>query len=403
MTAIANHLIQSTFFASLAGLLTLAFRKNRAQIRYALWLSASVKFLIPFSLLIAAGSHFGARTTVVIAAPALSSLNEQLAEPVTTSIPLAESANRLPAALAAVWIIGFALVVTNWCRRWRNLRAAIRGAGAFALPNIEALTSPAFPEPGVYGIFKPILLLPTGITDQLTPAQLKSILDHELCHIRRRDNLATAIHMAVEAIFWFHPLVWWLGARLMEERERACDEEVLRHGNKPQTYAESHPQNLRTLPGIPAALRLRNHRRQSQTTRRDNHGESHRTPAQPRQSNSAGSGSDGNSRCPHRNRRPQRPHTHRGIARAPRYPTRTCERTEIQICVHQTLPTILAAYRNRFHQFTARHLELQLRAPHYLHQDRLRRNRQPLHLRRPNMGFYGPLLSDQRNGNRNSD
>ena len=57
--------------------------------------------------------------------------------------------------------------------------------------------------------------------------------------MRRRDNLAAAIHMVVEAIFWFHPLIWWLGARLMEERERACDEEVLRLGNPPRVYAES--------------------------------------------------------------------------------------------------------------------------------------------------------------------
>jgi uncharacterized protein (TIGR03435 family) len=45
--------------------------------------------------------------------------------------------------------------------------------------------------------------------------------------------------MAVEAIFWFHPLVWWLGARLTEEREHACDEEVVRMGGEPQVYAES--------------------------------------------------------------------------------------------------------------------------------------------------------------------
>ena len=56
--------------------------------------------------------------------------------------------------------------------------------------------------------------------------------------MRRRDNLAAAIHMLVEAIFWFHPLVWWLGARLVEERERACDEEVLKSGREPQVYAE---------------------------------------------------------------------------------------------------------------------------------------------------------------------
>jgi uncharacterized protein (TIGR03435 family) len=44
--------------------------------------------------------------------------------------------------------------------------------------------------------------------------------------------------MILEAVFWFHPLVWWIGARLVEERERACDEEVLRQGLEPLAYAE---------------------------------------------------------------------------------------------------------------------------------------------------------------------
>ena len=64
------------------------------------------------------------------------------------------------------------------------------------------------------------------------------MIAHELCHVRRRDNLTAAIHMVVEAVFWFHPLVWWIGARLLEERERACDEEVLRQLGDPKTYAE---------------------------------------------------------------------------------------------------------------------------------------------------------------------
>lgn len=45
--------------------------------------------------------------------------------------------------------------------------------------------------------------------------------------------------MLVEAVFWFHPLVWWISARLTEERERACDERVLELGSEPQVYAES--------------------------------------------------------------------------------------------------------------------------------------------------------------------
>ena len=87
------------------------------------------------------------------------------------------------------------------------------------------------------GWWRPILLLPEGIVECLTPPQLEAVLAHELCHVRRRDNLFASLHMMVEAVFWFHPLVWWIGARLVEERERACDEGVLSLGGEPRIYA----------------------------------------------------------------------------------------------------------------------------------------------------------------------
>jgi uncharacterized protein (TIGR03435 family) len=84
-----------------------------------------------------------------------------------------------------------------------------------------------------------LLLLPQGIAERLSPSEMNAILAHELCHVRRRDNLLALIHMIVEAIFWFHPLVWWIGARLIEERECACDEDVVSRGNAPDLYAEA--------------------------------------------------------------------------------------------------------------------------------------------------------------------
>jgi uncharacterized protein (TIGR03435 family) len=57
--------------------------------------------------------------------------------------------------------------------------------------------------------------------------------------VRRHDNLIIALHNIVEAIFWFHPLVWWIRARLIEEQESACDQEVLRSGVNPLVYAEA--------------------------------------------------------------------------------------------------------------------------------------------------------------------
>src|SRR5262249_25937903 len=69
--------------------------------------------------------------------------------------------------------------------------------------------------------------------------QFDTAIAHELCHVRRRDNLLAAIHMLVEAVFWFHPLVWWIGKRLVEERELACDEAVMAQGGSPRDYADA--------------------------------------------------------------------------------------------------------------------------------------------------------------------
>src|SRR4029453_2436893 len=53
-----------------------------------------------------------------------------------------------------------------------------------------------------------------------------------------RDNLTAEMHMLVEAIFWFHPLVWWIGARLVATREQACDEQVVAETAEPIVYAQ---------------------------------------------------------------------------------------------------------------------------------------------------------------------
>jgi uncharacterized protein (TIGR03435 family) len=80
--------------------------------------------------------------------------------------------------------------------------------------------------------------LPDGIFDRLTESQLSAVIEHELCHVRHRDNLVASIQMFVETVFWFHPLVWWIGKRMIAERELGCDEEVLRRGNVRVSYAE---------------------------------------------------------------------------------------------------------------------------------------------------------------------
>lgn len=126
----------------------------------------------------------------------------------------------------------------SWWLRWRRIRVAVRAGSPLQLGiPIKAISSPTLLEPGFFGVFRPVLLLPEGIFERLTPAQLRGVIAHELCHVQHRDNLIAAIHMFVETAFWFHPLVWWIGRRMVEEREQACDEEVLRLGSEPRVYA----------------------------------------------------------------------------------------------------------------------------------------------------------------------
>src|SRR5215469_358874 len=106
------------------------------------------------------------------------------------------SASEVVPIMIAVWTIGCGALVFSWWLRWRRIRAAVRaGSPAPLVIGVPVLSSASIIEPGVFGVFRPVLLLPNGIADQLAPAELQAILTHELCHVRRRDNLTTVIHM----------------------------------------------------------------------------------------------------------------------------------------------------------------------------------------------------------------
>lgn len=246
--SLVNHLWQSTAVAAIAWLLVLALRKNHASLRYWVWMSASVKFLVPFSLLIAAGQRIGSLFASPVAVkPSLVGLVQQIEQPfpqaefVAAASPAAVThrAEWLPIVLLIVWLCGTLLVASRWIRSWLLVRAVLQNASPLEIPgNVPAFSTDARIEPGVFGVIRPVLLLPQNILNRLSGAQLDAIVAHETCHVRRRDNLTFAIHMIVEALFWFHPAVWWIGARLIEERECACDEAVVQTRDMAETYAE---------------------------------------------------------------------------------------------------------------------------------------------------------------------
>ena len=249
-SSLVQHLWQSTLFAGGVWLLTVFLRHNRAALRYRLWMVCSIKFLIPLSILVGLGSHAGlphfARSVKLAIPPQFPLvLHQAEARAAQRDGGFGQPAkpnwgDRISGILFGVWLCGFLTQAGLWFSQWLRLRTVLRGGRRIRMPEVRipVVAVDARLEPGVFGIREPVLLLPEGVLQSLTPAQLQGIVAHELCHVERRDNLTAAIHLAIETAFWFYPPLRWIRARLLEERERACDEEVLRVSGEPAVYAE---------------------------------------------------------------------------------------------------------------------------------------------------------------------
>ena len=244
IAALANHLWQSTVFLAAVAAACLLLRHHSPRLRYWMWLAASLKFLIPFSVLVSLGAVFERppESLPAIQARTVAQVSYAFATAPASMVGAdAQTATAAwPTILLCLWAAGFVGVAAYRLRQWRSL-LAVRRRGqrvpfAFPVPAVEADT---LIEPGIFGIVRPVLLLPAGLRGELTGEQLAVLVEHELCHLRYRDNVTAAMHMTVEALFWFYPPVWWIGAKLVAERERACDQSVLARGGSAEVYAAS--------------------------------------------------------------------------------------------------------------------------------------------------------------------
>jgi hypothetical protein len=101
---------------------------------------------------------------------------------------------------------------------------------------IRLLRSEGASMPMVCGILRPVVLLPAN-AEEWSEERQRMVLLHELAHVARRDCLIQMLAQAVCAFYWFNPLVWHTARRLRIEREKACDDYVVRIGAKPSEYA----------------------------------------------------------------------------------------------------------------------------------------------------------------------
>jgi beta-lactamase regulating signal transducer with metallopeptidase domain len=132
------------------------------------------------------------------------------------SAQLARAAAPAPAA--------WQLEVNALCERLRIPREVRLGI-------IDRDTSPL-----ATGLFRAAILLPRTAA-AWTPDRRRAVILHELAHVKRRDCRVLLVTQAACALYWFHPMVWLAASQLRRERERACDDEVLRCGAQASSYA----------------------------------------------------------------------------------------------------------------------------------------------------------------------
>jgi len=106
---------------------------------------------------------------------------------------------------------------------WQRILDRLKARISVSRP-VRLLVSGRIDAPAAIGWLRPIVLVPVGALAGLPAAQMEALLLHELAHIRRHDYLVHILQSAVEAVFFYHPAVWWISGHMRAERELCCDD-----------------------------------------------------------------------------------------------------------------------------------------------------------------------------------
>ena len=247
--ALGRHLFESTIFALLAGILTLALHKRGAATRHALWFIAVVKFAVPVAALSVLGLKLQNLLPHSVLPPSAPlRLASFLAyQGAATQLPSAQSTPFHP--FVVVWLAGALVMLAVWLPKlFAPLRPSY-SSGQFderiLSPLMERIglrrevhirLSGSNVEPALTGFWRPVITIPDTLPAKLSESELEAVILHELAHAQRLDNWTGAFAHVLACIFWFYPLLWWIERRLYREREHACDEIVVRSGVAPEEY-----------------------------------------------------------------------------------------------------------------------------------------------------------------------
>jgi ankyrin repeat protein/beta-lactamase regulating signal transducer with metallopeptidase domain len=269
LSQIADYVITQSWQIALLVLIvaaiTFALKNRSAHVRYLLWLLVLAKCLIPpmFSVPLAVLP----KDRPVILETALP-LERGIARQIEPSIQIEPTFVQQDAAipeksfhftklqiLVFVWLTGVIIflfiailkaIKTNlWLKGSRRvLPAKLQKEIEESFTEIKLKDLPRLwlvddiGQPFVWGFLRGDIYLPTDFIRLKDSNHRKDILGHEISHVLRFDASINLLQVIAQAIFWFHPFVWWTNKKIRTEREKCCDETAIaRFGATPKDYS----------------------------------------------------------------------------------------------------------------------------------------------------------------------
>ncbi|MFD1140140.1 M56 family metallopeptidase [Larkinella insperata] len=282
--ALVHTLWQATLLVAVTALVLRLTQQQPASVRYSISIGALafqfLTFLVtgwvsyePVRASMAIGSEQPApatQTTLMLNLPATSDWLDDLTAGLNQYVPLLVTIWLVGTIVLLVRLLGGWVFVQRLTRRninpapeaWQNyLQQIARQLGISDA--VRLMESTEITVPMTIGWLKPVVLIPIGLLAGLSPRQVEAVLAHELAHIRRYDYLVNLLQSVVEIVLFFHPAVWWLSARIREEREHCCDDVAIQLCGERASLAqalvhiEERRQAVATTPSLAMAFGAR--------------------------------------------------------------------------------------------------------------------------------------------------
>ncbi|MDN5212569.1 M56 family metallopeptidase [Fulvivirgaceae bacterium BMA12] len=260
-----HSLWQGALIAFALYIFLVVFRKTRANIKYFVSLSALFSILVIavitfiYQLNIDKPVTNSAETSLYYLGPILSVQATHVATDSSSGFTVASIfaaiQSQMPLLLLG-WLLGVFIAAVKLTGGYFYMKRKI-GKALSNCPETLKQLLPKLPEqldlrkavricevpflktPAIFGHLKPIILIPIGLVNHLSPQQVEMVILHEIAHIKRNDFLANIIQSVLEVIFFFNPAVWWISREIRQERENCCDDLIIKAQGQPLQYIKT--------------------------------------------------------------------------------------------------------------------------------------------------------------------